>query len=277
MLLLFAATKLNTNAQRIRVMPQKIEIEDNDPNLIASFARGLSVIECFDGSQGKLTTADVSKATGLERATARRCLLTLVHLGYAEYDGKFFSLRPRLLRLGFAYLSSVSLPTLVQPFLDQLSEATQETCSVAVLDGVEAVYVARAHRPGLIYGLRVGSRLPAYASSMGRVLLANLPAIQARQLLQGMKRKKLTSKTKTSVHALSKELERIKTQGYALIDEELENGLRSIAIPIFDANNNVVAALNVGTSASRSSIKIILSQLLPQMLKIQAELSLLLR
>lgn len=258
-------------------MRKATEDNDVDPNLIGSFARGLAVIESFDQNEARQTTADVARRTGLERATARRCLLTLVKLGYAEYDGKFFSLTPRLLRLGFAYLSSIPLPRLVQPFLEQLSERTQETCSVAVLDGTEVVYIARAQRPGLSYGLRVGSRLPAYASSMGRILLAALPPKEARRLLQESERKKLTPRTRTDIPELLTEFERIRAQGYAVMDEELAIGLRSVAVPILNAKETVIAGMNVGTNTGRSTAKSMISQILPEMLRIQGELRQLLR
>lgn len=252
-------------------------IPERDPNLIAGFAKGLAVIDAF-GQHGhqdpKLSIAEVAKRTGLERASVRRCLLTLVQLGYADHDGKFFSLTPRLLRLGHAYLSSTPLPRLVQPYLEQLAEWTDESCSVSILDGPEIVYIARAsQRRVMSIGLNIGSRLPAYCASMGRVLLAALPAAEARRRLEATDRRQLTGRTKTRISELMSELERVARQGYAIIDEELEVGLRSIAVPIRDTRGAVVAAMNIGAQASRATPALMVSRFLPQMLRIQGELA----
>ena len=147
--------------------------------IMGGFLKGLSVIEAFDRGREALTIAEVAKTTGLDRATARRCLLTLLRLGYAETNGRQFRLTPRILRLGFAYLAATPLPRLVQPHLDRLSDLSQGSCSVSVLDDTEIVYVARAtQRRVLSIGLNVGSRLPVDCTSMGRVLLASLPETQ---------------------------------------------------------------------------------------------------
>lgn len=252
-------------------MDSGLRIRDGD--LIAGFVKGLSVIETFDQQRHKLSIADVARLTGLERASARRCLLTLVHGGYAEFDGKFFRLTPRVLKLGYAYLSSTPLPGIIQPYLEQLSEAIHESSSASILDASEIVYVARsAQRRVMLIGLNVGSRLPAYCASMGRVLLAALPEDQARRRLEATKREKLTPKTLTGIGDLMKELGRVRSQGYALMDEELEIGLRSIAVPIFDSRGSVVAAANVGVQASRMSSEMLISDVLPRLLTLQGEL-----
>ncbi len=220
--------------------------------MVSGFARGLQVIEAFEEDRPRLAIADVAKATGLDRATARRCLLTLAELGYADYDGKFFALTPKILRLGHAYLSATPLPRLVQPFLDGLSEKVGQSSSVSVLDGAEIVYVARAsQRRVMSINLMPGSRLPAYCASMGRVLLAALPVEEARSLLEQTPRTAFTPQTKTELPELMTELAKVREQGHAVIDQELEMGLCSIAVPLLDSRGRVMAALNIGAPAAR--------------------------
>jgi IclR family pca regulon transcriptional regulator len=224
-----------------------------ETDFIGGFAKGLRVIEAFGVNRPRLTITDISKETGLDRATARRCLLTLAELGYARYDGKFFELTPRILRLGHAYLSATPLPGLVQPYLDQLSEKVGQSASVSVLDGAEIVYVARAAQKRVMsINLMPGSRLPAYCASMGRVLLAALPEAEARAVLETTERRANTPYTKTEPEDLMAELARVRRQGYAVIDQELEIGLRSIAVPLTNAHGGVVAALNIGAPAVRA-------------------------
>jgi IclR family transcriptional regulator, pca regulon regulatory protein len=244
-----------------------------DRETIAGFSKGLKVIEAFDAGRPRLTITDVSRLTGLERATARRCLLTLARDGYADFDGKFFELTPKVLRLGFAYLSSTPLPRLVQPYLEQLAAETDESCSVSTLDGPEIVYIARAsQRRVMSIGLGVGSRLPAYCSSMGRVLLAALPEKKCDELLAALSRTMRTSRTLTDMAALGAEIEKARRDGFALVDQELELGLRSIAVPLLDASGKVVAAINVGSHAERVTIDRMRKDFLPRMLHVQAEL-----
>jgi len=244
-----------------------------DRETIAGFAKGLRVIEVFDGDRQRLTITEVSRLAGLERATARRCLLTLVREGYAGFDGKYYWLLPRVLRLGFAYLSSTPLPRLVQPFLEQLAQETDESCSASILDGPEIVYIARAsQRRVMSIGLSVGSRLPAYCASMGRVLLAARPEKEQRALLALLPREKRTSRTLVEEADLLAELGRIGERGFAMIDQELEPGLRSIAVPLIDGAGLVVGAINIGAQAERVTLETMRETFLPKMLRIQAEL-----
>lgn len=246
-----------------------------DPNkeTIAGFAKGLKVIEAFDAGRPRLSITEVAALTGLERATARRCLLTLVRDGYAGFDGKFYWLTPKVLRLGFAYLSSTPLPRLVQPYLEQLSRETDESCSASTLDGAEIVYIARAsQRRVMSIGLGVGSRLPAYCASMGRVLLAARPEKERAALLAALPRTALTPRTLTGTAALLAEIETVGRQGYAMIDQELEIGLRSIAVPLLDGGGKVVAAINVGAQAERVTLERMRAEFLPRMRRVQAEL-----
>ncbi len=244
-----------------------------ETDFIGGFAKGLKVIEAFGETKPRLTITDVSNETGLDRATARRCLLTLAELGYAAYDGKFFELTPRILRLGHAYLSATPLPLVVQPYLDQLSETVGQSASVSVLDGTEIVYVARAAQKRVMsISLMPGSRLPAYCASMGRVLLAALPEVEARALIVDSDLKANTIHTITGVEDLMAELARVRTQGYAIIDQELEIGLRSIAVPLENARGRVVAALNIGAPAAAVPVEDMAALLLPAMREVQVAL-----
>ncbi|MFQ0814213.1 IclR family transcriptional regulator [Brucella anthropi] len=249
-----------------------------ETDFVGGFAKGLKVIETFGEDQPRLSIADVSKITGLDRATARRCLLTLAELGFAEYDGKFFMLLPKILRLGHAYLSSTPLPTIIQPHLDRLSNTVGESASASVLDGTEIVYIARASQMRVMsINLMAGSRLPAYCASMGRVLLASLHESEAQTLLGRTERKSLTPFTKTEIGSLMTELALIRDQGYAINDQELELGLRSIAVPVFNHRGIVVAALNIGAPVAHVDASNLVERFLPAMLKVQSELRNLLR
>jgi IclR family pca regulon transcriptional regulator len=244
-----------------------------ETDFIGGFAKGLRVIEAFGETKPRLTISDISKETGLDRATARRCLLTLAELGYAAYDGKFFELTPKILRLGHAYLSATPLPRLVQPYLDQLSEKVGQSASASVLDGTEIVYVARAAQKRVMsINLMPGSRLPAYCASMGRVLLAALPEAEARAILEASDRPANTPFTKTGPDDLMAEFARVRRQGYAVIDQELEIGLCSIAVPLENARGRVVAALNIGAPAALATAGEMVERYLPAMREVQAAL-----
>ncbi len=244
-----------------------------ETDFIGGFAKGLRVIEAFGETKPRLTITDIARETGLDRATARRCLLTLAELGYAAYDGKFFELTPKILRLGHAYLSATPLPRLVQPFLDQLSETVGQSASASVLDGADIVYVARAAQKRVMsISLTAGSRLPAYCASMGRVLLAALPEAEARAIIAASDRKANTPFTKTDPDALLDELSKVRKQGFALIDQELEIGLRSIAVPLENARGRTVAALNIGAPAAHAAAEEMVERYLPAMRAVQAAL-----
>lgn len=252
-------------------MDSGLRIRDGD--LIAGFVKGLSVIETFDQQRHKLSIADVARLTGLERASARRCLLTLVHGGYAEFDGKFFRLTPRVLRLGHAWLASSALPQLVQPFLERLSEETHESSSASLLDGHEIVYIARSQQRRIMsVGLSVGTRLPAFCTSMGRVLLAALPPEDARQRMLAGRPRVRTAQTVTDIDQLMTILAEVRGQGYAIVDQELELGLVSIAVPLINPRNEVVAAFNLSGQVQRTSAAEIAAQFLPRMQAMQTML-----
>jgi IclR family transcriptional regulator, pca regulon regulatory protein len=217
---------------------------------LGSLAKGLSVIEAFSTSSSRLAIADVALRTGLDRAAARRCLLTLASLGYADYDGKYFRLTPRVLRLGTACLAGMPLPNIVQPWLDRLSGEIGQSTSVSILDDWEIVYVARAAQQRVMsISLMPGSRLPASCASMGRVLLATLPDEHIKTLLKKHPPQKRTPHTITDIDRLIAVVQRVRLDGYAIADQELELGLRSIAVPLVDAKGRPIAALNVGVAA----------------------------
>jgi len=223
-----------------------------ETDFVGGFAKGLKIIEAFGETVQRLTIAEAAKLTGLDRATARRCLLTLADLGYADYDGKFFSLTPRILRLGHAYLSTTPLPLLVQPYLDQLAEKVGQSASVSVLDGTDILYVARAsHKRIISINLTTGSRLPAYCVSMGRVLLAALPDPEILSILSRSTLKQNTAHTKTDIGMLMSELHVVASRGFAVIDQELELGLCSIAVPVLNSQGKTIAALNIGAPAAQ--------------------------
>lgn len=239
---------------------------DSDKEFVAGLEKGLMVIEAFTLNNGPLTISDAAKITGHSRSSARRSLITLERLGYLETDGKQFRPAPRLLRLAHAYVAASPLAKLVQPSLEALSERTREPSSFAVLDGSDAVFVARAAaRRSLSSGLWIGSRLPAYCAATGRVLLAALPEEEALQRLQRMVRQRLTPNTITEIPALMEELARVRAQGYALNNEELELGVRSIAVPIRNAVGQTLASVSLATAASRRTTDNMIDTLLPEL------------
>lgn len=236
----------------------------SDPNFVLSLARGLEVLETFEGHTEGQSVADIARSTGLSRAAVRRLLITLEQLGYAEYTGRVYRLKTRVLKLGFSYLTSTSLPTIAQPILEHITETVQESSSLSVLEGDEIVYLARsAAKRVMSVGLSVGSRLPAYCTSMGRVLLAALPDLELTAHLDRIELKALTPKTVTDKELLHEMILRVRGQDFALADEELELGLRSIAVPVRNRQNRVVAAINIGVHAARVSAGEMIERLLP--------------
>lgn len=231
---------------------------------VQSLARGLAVIRAFDAENPALTLSEVARRTGLTRAATRRFLMTLETLGYVRSDARVFTLTPRVLELGFSYLSALSLPEIVQPHLEALSREVGESVSAAVLDGTDIVYVARVPT-GRIMSVRItiGTRFPAFATSMGRVLLAGLPDAAADAALAASAPSSFTDRTLTDPSILRAELDRVRAQGWSLVDGELESGLRSIAAPLHGRDGVVLAAINVSTSATRDSVEHLLEAYLP--------------
>ena len=235
---------------------------------VQSFARGLEVIRSFSANAPQQTLSEVAAHTGLTRAGARRILLTLQTLGYVESDGKLFRLTPRILDLGFAYLSSLPLWNLAEPLMEDLVEEVRESSSAAVLDGLDIVYVLRVPTHKIMRtSLGVGSRLPAAWTSMGRVLLAGLndDALQAR--LSTLELQPFTAHTATDLPTLLERIRQARTQGWCLVNQELEEGLISIAAPLTNRLGQTVAALNISGQANRTSAELMQHTLLPPLLR----------
>jgi IclR family transcriptional regulator, pca regulon regulatory protein len=243
--------------------------EQRGNDFVQSLQRGLAVIRAFDGENPRLTLSDVSRRTGLTRAAARRFLLTLVELGYVHHDGREFSLRPSILELGFAYLSSMGLPEVAMPHMETLVAAVQESSSMSVLDGDSIVYVARVptRRRIMTVAIAVGTRFPAYATSMGRVLLAGLNAEALDKALASLDLHAYTESTVRDVDELRHALDVVRQRGYAIVDQELEHGLRSAAAPVRDDAGTVLAAVNVSVHASRATIEDIETRIVPPLLE----------
>lgn len=234
------------------------------PDYVQSLARGLAVIKAFDADNPRLTLSDVARATGLTRATARRFLLTLTELGYVRTDGSHFWLTPRVLELGYSYLSALSLPEVARPHLEALAGRVHESTSVSVLDGDDVVYVARVPVNRIMtVTITLGTRFPAYATSMGRVLLAGLPDRDLDGYLARAEFAPITGNTVRTVAQLRAELAEVRRNGYCIVDQELEEGLRSLAAPIRDASGAVVAAVNISTHAARYPLDTLRDTLIP--------------
>jgi IclR family transcriptional regulator, pca regulon regulatory protein len=246
---------------------------ERSPDFVQSLERGLAVIRAFDRSRPELTLSEVAVATGVTRAAARRFLLTLAELGYVRNDGRFFSLSPRVLELGYAYLSSLTLPEVAGPHLEALVAEVGESSSVSVLDGADIVYVARVPVSRIMtVAISVGTRFPAYATSMGRVLLAGLPEDELDAYLTKVQLEPRTPHTVGSVTALRAEVARVRAQGWALVDQELEEGLRAVAAPIRDHSGRTIAAVNVSAHAGRTPVASMRRMFVPPLLAAAARI-----
>jgi IclR family pca regulon transcriptional regulator len=255
---------------------QEIEALTN-PSFMTSLARGLAVLRAFSDQRKSLTIAQISHRTGIPRAAVRRCLYTLKQLGYADSESNNFTLKPKVLTLGYSYLSSTPLTVAAQPFLNQISRTLNESCSLAVLDDGEVLYVARSATSRIMsVALNTGSRLPAYCTSLGRIMLAHMPDEQLDAHLSTAKLKAFTEHTVVSTGRLKELLVRARRDGYVVVEEELEIGLRSIAVPVRGASGNVLAALNIGAQATRVTRQRMVDEFLPVLLREARELSVLL-
>src|SRR5262245_25555644 len=237
-------------------------------DLVGSFAKGLDVMAILAARPAGMTLTEMAEEAGLTRAGARRFLLTLVASGYAAQDGRRFALTPRLLGLARQWLDGTSLWTFAEPHMRKVAAALKESCSAAVLSDQDVVYVARV--PGeriMSVALHVGTRLPAYCTSMGRVLLSGLPEPELRQFLDDARIRKLTESTATDRQELFALIRQAAEDGYALVHEELEIGLRSIAVPIRDRSGKIVAAVNVSTQPSRFTVAAMKREILPLLLR----------
>jgi IclR family pca regulon transcriptional regulator len=239
---------------------------DRPAGYVQSLDRGLAVISCFSAERPRLTLSEVARQTGASRAAARRSLITLQTLGYVGSDGRQFFLTPRVLTLGYSYLSSLSLADVAQAHLSDLANEVHESCSASVLDGFDIVYVARAATTRIMtISLSVGTRLPAYATSMGRVLLAALPGERLDTYLNSATLDPLTERTIVDHDRLRAEVEKTRTRGWGLVDQELEDGVRSVAVPIHDSARQVVAAINTSAHATRVSLTTLQKSFLPKL------------
>jgi len=249
-----------TNAE-----PAATSARKDCPDFVQSLERGLMVLRCFSREDAALTLSEVAVLTGLTRAAARRFLLTLEQLGYVSVDGRRFSLRPKVLELGYTYLSSLGLPAIAEPYLEALVDRIHESSSVAVLDGNDVVYVSRIPTKRIMtISLAVGSRLPAYATSMGRVLLGGLTDRQLDDYLAGVELRPLTARTVTDAERLRTLVQAAAAQGWSMVDQELEEGVRSVSAPLKGRSGRVLAAMNVSAHASRVTIDRLRQEIAPQ-------------
>lgn len=246
-----------------------------DGLFVQSFARGLAVIEAFDAEHPRLTLAEAAARTGFSRAVVRRFLHTLIELGFAGSDGRAFWLTPRVLRLGFSYLAGQPLVELATPVLERLSAAVGESASASVLDGADVVYVARVQTRRIMHvAITVGTRFPAGVTSMGRVLLAGLEPQRAAELLAAEPLPLLTPRTLTDPAAVAALLPGIREAGYCLVDQELEQGLRSVAVPVFDAAGRIACSLNVSlpVAGDAETAEVAAARVLPALIEAATEL-----
>jgi len=250
----------------------------SERDCIGSFARGLEVIRAFSRSSPRMTLSEVAAATNMTRASVRRFLLTLVREGYAGLEGKYFGLRPKILELGFSALASMDMWEIAQPVMNDLSERLQESCFAAVLDGDDVIYVARATPQRVVsVGISIGSRVPAYCVSTGRILLAYLPPEQWGAYVKRVQMRKITPNTTTSKTKLRAEIEKARQQSWCMADQEFELGLRSVSVPISDRTGRVIAALNVCCPSIRVSPELIRTRVLSELINAAGRISAALR
>ncbi len=244
------------------------------PDYVQSLERGLAVLTSFSGEAPALTLSDVARRTGLTRATARRLLLTLEELGYVGSDGRLFRLRPKTLCIGYAYLSSLPVAEIAVPYMEELSTTLHESSSAAILDGEDIVYIARVPAKRIMsVGLAGGTRLPAHAASMGRVLLAALGPAELDAFLGTATLTAITERTVTGPCRLRQILEQTQRRGWALVDQELEDGVRSIAAPLRDGSARPVAALNCSAHAGRVTLERLVAEFVPRLLDAAGRIS----
>jgi IclR family transcriptional regulator, pca regulon regulatory protein len=248
--------------------------QERETEFVRSLGRGLEVIRAFSRESPMLTLSEVSQKTGLTRAASRRYLLTLQELGYVGSNGRHFMLRPQVLTLGYAYLSSLNVGEIAQRHMEALVEKVHESCSASVLDGTDIVYVARVPtRRIMTIALAVGTRLPAHATSMGRVLLSELSEVELQQYFDSVTLNRLTPRTVVEPDRLRTILGDIHRQGWALVDQELEDGVRSVAVPIRRGPRDATqAAINVSAHAARVSVERLRDEFLPLLQETAAQI-----
>ena len=246
----------------------------DDKEFMATLAKGLAVLGLFGRQRPAMTLSEAALAANVSRATARRILRTLAELGYVEQRGRQFSLSPNILQLGFAYLATQNWIERAVPLMKDLSERLHESCSAAILQGTEIVYVARVPtRRIMSVAVSVGSRLPAFHSSMGRVQLGFLDPSEIWRRLKSVRIEPMTPSTITDLQALFDRIRDDHEQGFSIVDEELERGLRSIAVPVVDRQNQAVAALNLSTHSTRTTRNEMRDKFLPELRAVAAQIS----
>ena len=244
------------------------------PDFVTALERGLAVIQCFDAEHRSMTLAEVSVRPGLSRGTARRFLLTLAELGFVAADNGGFSLTPRVMRLGYAFLSSLGIGEIAEPIIRGLGAQLDETVSLAVLDGEDVVFLARAEaRRVYRTNVTVGARLPAHATSLGRVLLAGLPDAELAAWLERVQPVAYTPKTIMDKDRLMKAILQARQDGFATMDEELQIGIRSVAVPVPDRDGSTLAALNIGGLTPQTSLAVLRNEFVPLLRAAAAEIA----
>ena len=247
------------------------EAAGRDRDHMGGLAKGLRLLECFDAAHPRLTVTEAARLAGLSAASARRCLLTLCTLGYLRSDGKHYAMDHGALRIGHAYAASTPLPRLLQPALDALSERSRESASLAVLAGAQVLIAARSTaRRTMRVGLAVGSSLPLHCSAAGRALLWDRSEAQLRALLGPPPLQRFTPRTIVALRELVRELAVSRERGYCVCDEEIELGVRSLAVPVFDRGGGIVAAMTISTRAERMTVAEMAKACLPALLRAQA-------
>lgn len=245
-----------------------------DKDTVLGLRKGLAIIASFNDERPRMSSSDAAELTGTTRAAARRSLLTLCKIGYARFDGKYFHLQPKILELGYNYLSALKLPELIQPTLDAISERVEESSSAAVRDGTDVVYIARSAKRRLMsVDIGVGTRLPAFCTSLGRVLLAFQDPEESSRYLSGAKFEKHTPKTVTDRKALRAIIDEVREKGFSIVDEELEIGLRSISVPYFSIDGKCVCAVNISVSTSRMTPDEMMRTMLPILIEQRREVN----
>jgi IclR family transcriptional regulator, pca regulon regulatory protein len=241
-------------------------VDASGPDFLEALARGLRVVEAFNADHKELTLSDVAKLVDLPRASVRRTLHTLVQLGYAEATDRLYRLTPRVLNFARAYLQSNAISDIVQPAIEQISEDVGESCSAAVLDGEDVMMIAQASPKRIIpVSDQIGFRLPAIATSLGRVLLAALDDRHLNKFLSQSRPKKVTKFTTVDKNELRKVILKVRADGYALADQEVEIGFRSIALPLKKLDGRTIAALNIGVHSERTPLKEMHNRFFPKL------------
>ena len=247
---------------------------ETSPDFIEALARGLDVLRSFRPQRAEMTLSEVATATGLARPTVRRILITLQELGYVAPTGRGFTLTPRVLELGMAYISSQGLWEIARPHMERLVTETNESSSMAQLDGSDIVYVARVAVPKIIaLAVTIGTRFPASSTSQGKVLLASLPPERLREVLAEPSRSWVTPRRRPAPDELEQTLRDVRARGWALADEDLAGGVRSVATPVRDGRGQVIAAMNVTVHAAETSVETLVEHHLPLLMRTASAVS----